>query len=92
MNEAYRTEGIVTGPGSIRATDLPFEPGERVELVVWISPAQSSDRNPSVEEISRRLERLDEMSKWFAATRPKDLPQLSDSALSRETIYQDRGA
>jgi hypothetical protein len=90
-SEAYRTDGIVTDAGDIHATSLPFETGQRVELVVWPSRAHEPNGIRSQEEIARRLASLDGMVAWLKATRPKNLPHLSDEAISRDAIYEDRG-
>jgi hypothetical protein len=91
MSEAYKTDGVVTEHGSIWATNLPFETGQRVELVVWPAPSVEISGRPSEEEIARRLAGLDEMHAWFEANRPVGLPVLPEKALGRESIYDDQG-
>ena len=34
---------------------------------------------------------IDGMATWLRATRPENLPHLSDEAISRDSIYEDRG-
>jgi hypothetical protein len=89
MSEVFKTDGIVTDEGSIHTANLPFEKGQKVELVVWSK--SEPDELSTPEEISRRLAGLEELDRWFKANRPKDLPRLSDEAISRESIYEDRG-
>ena len=54
-SEAYRTDGIVRDTGDIHAASLPFEKGERVELVVWRSSTLEAGDVRSREEIDRRV-------------------------------------
>lgn len=43
MDRAYRTEAIVTGDSSVQVRDLPFHPGEAVEvIVISAGPARST--------------------------------------------------
>lgn len=38
MELSYRTETVVDEEGSVRLRDLPFEPGETVEVIVLALP------------------------------------------------------
>ena len=90
MYEAYKTEGVVTEAGNIQANELPFEKGQRVELVVW----PSTNRNPhrsTKEDIAQRLAGLDQLDHWLDENLPKNLPMLPIEAMSRESIYEVRG-
>jgi hypothetical protein len=75
--------------GRIDAKDLPFEKGERVELVVWRGREIDRALKPSRKEIARRLASFDDMIKLLRENRPKNTPMIPDEALRREAMYGD---
>ena len=93
MNEpAFRTEGVIDSSGHIEANGLPFDIGQRVQLVVWAAgdaSVEGSATQTSPGEIKRRRQAFDELLQWNRE-HLKNLPVLSDQAMSRESIYEDR--
>lgn len=88
METVVKTFGVVESGGHIATVDLPFTEGEKVAVVVWPSEAPVEPKLPRTPE-----ERIDAFNEYIAglAERHPNLPVLSDEAVSRDAIYEDRG-